>query len=104
MLPERYKKEAERILKVLDLMEQNLKLIEKEIKEALKKNKAYAQTILSMSGIGLFTSLEIMSYMGDCKRFSSAKQAAYYVGLVPRVDISGDSVYYGRIVSLQFEE
>ncbi|EKO59927.1 transposase, IS116/IS110/IS902 family [Leptospira kirschneri str. H2] len=37
--------------------------------------------------------------MGDCKRFSSAKQAAYYVGLVPRVDISGDSAYYGRIVN-----
>ncbi|EKO97970.1 transposase, IS116/IS110/IS902 domain protein [Leptospira interrogans str. Brem 329] len=24
-----------------------------------------------------------ISYMGNCKRFSSAKQAAYYVGLVP---------------------
>ncbi|EKR98374.1 transposase, IS116/IS110/IS902 domain protein [Leptospira mayottensis 200901122] len=84
MLPERYKKEAERILKVLDLMEQNLKLIEKEIKEALKKNKAYARTIFSMSGIGLFTSLAVMSYMGDCKRFSSAKQTYHYVGLVSR--------------------
>ncbi|EMO38799.1 transposase, IS116/IS110/IS902 family [Leptospira noguchii serovar Autumnalis str. ZUN142] len=40
--------------------------------------------------------MAIMSYMG---RFSSAKQAAYYVGLVPRVDISGDSAYYGRIVN-----
>ncbi len=40
-----------------------------------------------------------ISYMGNCKRFSSAKQAAYYVGLVPRVDISGDSAYYGRIVN-----
>ncbi|EKN98771.1 transposase, IS116/IS110/IS902 family [Leptospira interrogans serovar Pomona str. Pomona] len=37
--------------------------------------------------------------MGNCKRFSSAKQAAYYVGLVPRVDTSGDSAYYGRIVN-----
>ncbi|EMJ47484.1 transposase, IS116/IS110/IS902 family [Leptospira santarosai str. HAI1349] len=37
--------------------------------------------------------------MGDCKRFSSGKQAAYYAGLVPRVDISGDTVRYGKIVS-----
>ncbi|EMY04778.1 transposase, IS116/IS110/IS902 family [Leptospira interrogans str. 2002000626] len=37
--------------------------------------------------------------MGDCKRFSSAKQAAYYAGLVPRVDISGDTVRYGRIIN-----
>ncbi|EMO40748.1 IS110 family transposase [Leptospira noguchii] len=99
LLPSRYQKEAERILKVLDLVEQNLKLIEEEIKEALKKNQAYTQTIMSMPGIGMITSLAIMSYMGDCKRFSSAKQAAYYVGLVPRVDISGDSAYYGRIVN-----
>ncbi|AVQ10783.1 Transposase [Leptospira santarosai] len=54
---------------------------------------------MSMPGIGMVTSLAIMSYMGDCKRFSSGKQAAYYAGLVPRVDISGDTVRYGRIVS-----
>ncbi|EMK10255.1 hypothetical protein AYB34_13955 [Leptospira sp. ZV016] len=41
---------AERILKVLDLVEQNLKLIEEEIKEALRKNQAYVQTIMSMPG------------------------------------------------------
>ncbi|EMF72749.1 transposase domain protein [Leptospira interrogans serovar Canicola str. LT1962] len=59
LLPSRYQKEAERILKVLDLVEQNLKLIEKEIQEALKKNKAYVQTIMSMPGIGMITSLAI---------------------------------------------
>ncbi|UML83637.1 IS110 family transposase [Leptospira interrogans] len=112
LLPSRYQKEAERILKVLDLVELNLKLIEEEIQEALKKNKAYVQTIMSMPGIGMITSLAIkansishlpmgrsISYMGDCKRFSSAKQAAYYAGLVPRVDISGDTVRYGRIIN-----
>ncbi|EMO29099.1 transposase, IS116/IS110/IS902 domain protein [Leptospira interrogans serovar Bataviae str. HAI135] len=40
----------------------------------MKKNQAYTQTIMSMPGIGMITSLAIMSYMG---RFSSAKQAAY---------------------------
>ncbi|OLY64790.1 IS110 family transposase [Leptospira santarosai] len=99
LLPSRYQKEAERILQVLDLVEQNLKLIEEETKDALKKNPAYVQTIMSMPGIGMVTSLAIMSYMGDCKRFSSGKQAAYYAGLVPRVDISGDTVRYGKIVS-----
>ncbi|EMO05047.1 hypothetical protein LEP1GSC116_1716 [Leptospira interrogans serovar Icterohaemorrhagiae str. Verdun HP] len=39
LLSDRYKKEAERILKVLDLVELNLKLIEEEIQEALKKTK-----------------------------------------------------------------
>ncbi|EMO90125.1 transposase, IS116/IS110/IS902 family [Leptospira noguchii str. 2001034031] len=94
LLPSRYQKKAERILKVLDLVEQNLKLIEEEIKEALKKNKAYNSNNHVYAWV--ITSLAIMSYMG---RFSSAKQAAYYVGLVPRVDISGDSAYYDRIVN-----
>ncbi|EMN48458.1 transposase domain protein [Leptospira interrogans str. L1207] len=39
LLYDRYKKEAERILKVLDIVELNLKLIEEEIQEALKKTK-----------------------------------------------------------------
>ncbi|EMG11074.1 transposase, IS116/IS110/IS902 family [Leptospira interrogans serovar Grippotyphosa str. LT2186] len=65
-----------------------------------------------MPGIGMITSFgnqsklnislpmgRSISYMGDCKRFSSAKQAAYYAGLVPRVDISGDTVRYGRIIN-----
>ncbi|EMY23266.1 transposase domain protein [Leptospira interrogans serovar Australis str. 200703203] len=59
LLSDRYKKVAERILKVLDLVELNLKLVEEEIQEALKKNKAYVQTIMSMPGIGMITSLAI---------------------------------------------
>ncbi|EMO90715.1 hypothetical protein LEP1GSC024_0340 [Leptospira noguchii str. 2001034031] len=53
-------------------MEQNLKLIEEEIKEALKKNKAYNSNNHVYAWV--ITSLAIMSYMG---RFSSAKQAAW---------------------------
>ncbi|GIM25930.1 hypothetical protein KHM25_18550 [Leptospira borgpetersenii] len=41
MLPERYKKEAERMSKNLDSTEQSLKLIEEETKKALNKNKEY---------------------------------------------------------------
>ncbi|WP_025185099.1 IS110 family transposase [Leptospira interrogans] len=97
---DRYKKKRKRILKVLDLVEQNLKLHRKRnSRSSQKKQKTYVQTIMSMPGIGMITSLAIMSYMGDCKRFSSAKQAAYYAGLVPRVDISGDTVRYGRIIN-----
>lgn len=95
----RYKQEAERILKDLELVGLNLEQIAEEVKCVLKRNRPYVQTIMSMPGIGPVTALAILSYMGDCKRFTSAKQAAYYAGLVPRVDISGDTVRYGRIVS-----
>ncbi|EMO62015.1 transposase, IS116/IS110/IS902 family [Leptospira borgpetersenii serovar Pomona str. 200901868] len=79
-------------------MEQNLKLIEEEIKETLKKNKAYVQTILSMPGIDMITSLAIMSYMviaNDSLRLNKPLTRRS----VPRIDISGNSTYYGRIVS-----
>ncbi|EMF89706.1 transposase, IS116/IS110/IS902 domain protein [Leptospira santarosai str. ST188] len=107
MLPSRYQKEAERILQVLDLVEQNLKLIEEEIKEALRKNQTYTQTIMSMPGIGMITSLAILSYMGDCKRFSSAKQAAYYVVWFPELTFQGirfDTEKSYLVVAIQFDE
>ncbi|EMN08281.1 transposase, IS116/IS110/IS902 family [Leptospira interrogans serovar Muenchen str. Brem 129] len=111
LLPSRYQKEAERILKVLDLVEQNLKLIEKKLKKPQKKQSLCSNDHVNAWNrndyfFGDQSKLNIslpmgrsISYMGNCKRFSSAKQAAYYVGLVPRVDISGDSAYYGRIVN-----
>ncbi|EMN50727.1 transposase, IS116/IS110/IS902 family [Leptospira interrogans str. L1207] len=44
--------------------------------------------IMSMPGIGMITSLAI-----------KANSRAYYAGLVPRVDISGDTVRYERIIN-----
>ncbi|EMP09554.1 transposase, IS116/IS110/IS902 family [Leptospira interrogans serovar Pyrogenes str. 200701872] len=114
LLSDRYKREAERILKVLDLVELNLKLIEEEIQEALKKNKdlcsddhVYAWNWndyffgdQSKLNISLPTgSVRISLTWVDCKRILICKQAAYYAGLVPRVDISGDTVRYGRIIN-----
>ncbi|EMN63730.1 IS110 family transposase [Leptospira interrogans] len=98
LLPSRYQKSGKNI-KSFRFSGTKSKTHRKRNSRSSQKNKAYVQTIMSMPGIGMITSLAIMSYMGDCKRFSSAKQAAYYAGLVPRVDISGDTVRYGRIIN-----
>lgn len=97
LLPERYRNEALRIQKSLELIDMNLEAINKEIRERLKANKAYSEIALSMPGIGLITTHALLAYVGDCRRFSSGSQVSYYTGLVPRVDQSGETVKYGKI-------
>ena len=38
-----------------------------------------------------------LAYVGDAKRFSSPARVANYIGLVPRIDCSGETHRYGHI-------
>ncbi len=98
LLPERYRNEALRIQKALELIDMNLEAVDKEIRERLKANKAYSEIALSLPGIGPVTTHALLAYIGNCSRFSSGSQVSYYTGLVPKVDQSGDSVKYGNII------
>lgn len=98
LLPLRYKTEANRILRSLREADGYIEEVEKEIVAVLQRDKAYASIAMSMPGIGPVTALALYGFLGDCKRFSRGKQVGYYVGLVPRVDQSGDTAHYGRIV------
>jgi len=98
LLPERYQKEAKRLYHCLEMIEMNLNEIEAETKEKLKKNMTYTTLAMSIPGIGPVTTLALLAYLGDCRRFSSGKQVGYYTGLVPRVEQSGNYVKYGNII------
>lgn len=97
-LKERFMSRAKRILRTIEEAEKILEEVKKEIEELMSKNKEYAKLTMSMPGIGLITTLALFSFVGDCSRFSKGKQVSYYVGLVPRVDISGNQVHYGNII------
>ena len=97
LLPERYQREAQRIQKGLQLVDENLRSIDTEIVVSLQENIGYAHLAMSMPGIGLNITHSLYAYVGNCSRFSSPKQLAYYVGLVPRVDQSGETERYGSI-------
>jgi transposase len=99
LLPQHCNAEAIRITRQLDLVEENLSAIIAEIREVLKEKGGYAHMVMSMPGIGPIGALTLLAYVGDCERFSHGKQLGYYVGMVPRVDISGDTVRYGRIIT-----
>ncbi|GHU50007.1 hypothetical protein FACS1894200_09230 [Spirochaetia bacterium] len=47
--------------------------------------------------MGPIVALAYAAFIGDGSRFESAAQVANYLGLVPRVDISGTIVRYGGI-------
>jgi transposase len=88
---------AKRINSQIILAEMMLDKIEDEITERLRMKKKETEEMMSLPGIGTITALTILGYIGNGSRFSNAKQVSYYVGLDPRVDISGDTKRYGRI-------
>jgi transposase len=92
------KNAAGRIESQIALAESMLERIREEIKDLLKKKKDKTETIMSMPGFGIITALTILGYIGDGSRFSNGKQVSYYVGLVPRVDNSGETNKKCRII------
>jgi transposase len=99
LLPQHCRAEAVRVTRHMDMIEENLSAIIAEILEVLKEHGGYANMVMSMPGIGPIAALTLLAYVGNCERFSHGKQLGYYVGMVPRVDISGDTVRYGRIIT-----
>jgi transposase len=53
--------------------------------------------LMEVPGIGQEVSLAFVAFIGDGRRFESASQVSNYLGLAPRVGISGTIVKYGGI-------
>ena len=54
---------------------------------------------LSLPGVGTITCASLIPYVGYSSRFYSAKQLRNYIGLVPRIDQSGDHNWQGGTLS-----
>ena len=94
-----YAREEARRLNALLLEMENLRdFINSEINEILKEDSDYAEFVMSVPGIGPIMTAALKAYVGEFKRFSTHKQVAFYVGLVPKVQMSGDMVHYGHII------
>ena len=89
-------KEARRCIVAIDLFEEQLADLDKKEKEALRNNELTPH-VMSVPGVGPSTALAFLAYIGDGSRFTRAAEVSNYIGLVPRVDISGDTVRYGHI-------
>ena len=64
---------------------------------ALSKQLPQVQRLLTIPGIGLLTATAIVGFVGDLRRFPSARRFASYLGVVPKENSSGDVRRLGRI-------
>ena len=55
------------------------------------------QRLMTIPGVGVLVATAIYAWVGDVRRFPTAKKLAAYAGLVPTVRQSGGAVQVGRI-------
>ncbi len=64
---------------------------------SMGKDIPEVKKLMTIPGIGSYSALAIYSEIGEISRFPDARHLSAYCGLVPRVDQSGDTAYYGHI-------
>jgi len=89
------RKEAEYLLASLALCEKRIEELDKQMKEEAAGDEDI-ERLQSVPGVGPKTSFAFAAHVAAA-RFKNASQVSNYIGLVPRVYISGDTVRYGRI-------
>lgn len=88
-------KEAKYLLSCLEIHEKRIEELDKEIAEDSKGDEQI-ELLQSIPGVGAKTSYAFLAHV-DINRFENASQVSNYLGLVPRVYMSGDMVRYGQI-------
>jgi transposase len=88
--------ELEVIIDQIVKLNENILKLEHEL-EATGKGMDKFENITSIKGIGSLSGTILLSVIGDINDFSNEKKLASYLGLVPRVDQSNQTVKYGAI-------
>lgn len=79
----------------LDWLAEEIELLERDIDDHLDNHPDLRQDVelmTSIPGIGDKTAAKVLAYIGDVRRFASAKALAAFVGVAPRIRQSGSSV------------
>ncbi len=95
-LDERLARFAAVLEKELEVTEGQLASLDEEQRRMVAEHEL-APYIMSVPGVGPGVAAAFLAYVGDGKRFASPAQVANYVGLVPRLDCSGETNRYGHI-------
>jgi transposase len=86
----------EDLLKVKEMLNGQIDLLDQAVKEAADKNER-ARLLMTQPGVGSITSMAFVLTMGDVSRFQRGKQVASYLGLIPREYSSGGKQRLGSI-------
>jgi transposase len=77
-------------------LETRIKSTERQL-EALGKDVPAVGCLRSIPGVGLLTATALYAFIGDVRRFPTARHFASYLGLTPREHSSGNVRRLGRI-------
>ena len=91
-----YRQELQGYLQCIDTLKHLIAEVSETIKGLAEENPQ-ARLLITIPGISYYSSLLIISEIGDIGRFPSAKKLCSYAGLVPRVHSSGGKTRYGSI-------
>jgi transposase len=80
----------------IDQLEARIKSTERQL-ETLAKEIPAVRYLRSIPGIGLLTATALYAFVGDARRFPTARHFASYLGLTPREHSSGNQRRLGRI-------
>lgn len=92
----RVKKVIDSLLNVLEVLEKEIKELDRLVKEAGKDDEQ-VQLLQSMDGIGPITALAFKAEIDNSKRFENSKDVAAYLGLTPSQYSSGEVFRQGGI-------
>lgn len=82
---------------MIDLIQLQLDAIESRLIDICLAHPEEAIAWLSMPGIGLINAATLIAYIGDGARFNKIDQLLNYVGMVPKLNQSGESDIHGKI-------
>jgi len=89
------REEADHLLGCLRLYEKRIELLERQMQEEAEGDEVI-ERLQSVPGVGPKVSFAFVAHVAS-ERFENASQVSNFLGLVPRVYMSGDTVRYGRI-------
>ena len=98
-LDEAYKFELRVIVEQIKSLTKNIEEITKELKRRGRGLKGF-ENLKSITGIGDVTATIMLSTIGRIEDFENADKLAAYLGIVPRVHNSSDTVRHGRITKM----
>jgi transposase len=73
----------------------NIKDLERQIDDHIDKHPGLredVELITSIPGLGNITAARVLAYLGDVRRFKNGKALAAFIGVTPRLKLSGSSV------------
>ena len=90
---------AEQYGVIFTAIESQRLLVKERIRQALLERQKETEILLSIPGVELTAAFAYLGFLGTKNRFDNPAQVSYYVGMVPRVELSDTSLraVYDRI-------